>query len=209
MEINKGGRINISPPFNNKMKRLFLICSIIIAATSGWAQNSFERKTIHILPNSELALTGKTNITKFGCEFNTACLEETINIEYTRNDNIINFNDAVLLLRNECFDCGNKSINKDFNSLLKTEQFPEIKMELIKINLINKQNGEASVNITIAGKKKNHTVPITIVDFPAYFFTGKLKLDITDFNLEPPKRMLGLIVVKKEIQINFNLAFKE
>ena len=38
---------------------------------------------------------------------------------------------------------------------------------------------------------------------------GKLKLNIKDFSLEPPKKMLGLIVVSEIIEINFKLVLKE
>ena len=41
-----------------------------------------------------------------------------------------------------------------------------------------------------------------------HYYTGKLKLDITDFGLEPPKKLLGLLVVKKEVDIDFRINLK-
>ncbi len=40
-------------------------------------------------------------------------------------------------------------------------------------------------------------------------FKGILKLDIKDFDLEPPKKLFGMIVVKDEIEINFDLINKK
>ena len=187
------------------MNRFILHCLVFLFSLKGWTQNGFDSKSIEILQNSELSITGDTNISKFGCNFNTFYLEQCKNVVYHRNGNTINFKNAVLSLRNEGFDCGNKAINKDFNSLLQTKEYPKITLELTEINLYNVNRGNAFVKIIIAGKDKVYLVPVEIIAGPANRFIGKLKLDIRDFGLQPPKKLLGLIVIKEEIEINFDL----
>lgn len=63
----------------------------------------------------------------------------------------------------------------------------------------------AQVEISIAGKKKQYVVPMKIVSTPATCFEGSLQLDINDFELQPPKKLFGMIKVKEDIEINFNL----
>ncbi len=187
------------------MNRFILYCSIFLSSLMGWAQDGFVAKSIEILPNSELSITGDTNINKFGCDFNTFYLEQCKEIIYYKNGNHISFKNATLSLKNEGFDCGNKGINKDFHSLLNTEEYPKITLELTEITLDKADKGKACVKISIAGKEKAYFVPIDIIAAPTNRFIGKLKLNISDFGLQPPKKMLGLIIIKKEIEINFDL----
>src|SRR5690606_35331820 len=172
------------------------------------AQNGIEKRTVQILADSELTITGDTNINKFQCGFDTKRLERSKEISFTKQGNNLKFKNAVLVLNNEGFDCGNKAINKDFHSLLRTNEYPTISLEVTELVIQNDSQALAKVDITIAGKNKNYTLPVNIADTPVDCFTGTLKLDINDFGLKPPKKMFGLIVVKEDIEINFNLTIK-
>src|SRR5690606_32591950 len=190
------------------MKTFLIFYLIFIWCPKGWAQNDLGLKAIEILASSELSIKGDTNISEFGCVFNTIYLEECREVIYKKNGNDINFSNAVLSLKNKGFDCGNKAINKDFHSLLKTKTYPIITLELTKITLTGQKIGEARVKIMIAGAKREYMVPVSILSEPTNRFVGKLKLDIKDFNLEPPKKMFGLIVIKEKIEIDFKLVAK-
>lgn len=209
-EQTKSGRTYILPLFKlQKMKRLLLISLILFFTKIGVAQNSFVKGTVQILPDSHLTITGDTNISKFKCDFDTKSLERTRSIELKSFENHINFKNALLKLDNQGFDCGNRAINKDFHELLKTKQYPQIILELTEVHMYDEKSASAYVTITIAGKKKEYTLPIQIEGSAIKHFAGKLTLDIKDFGLEPPKKMFGLIVIKDEIEINFNLAVKQ
>jgi hypothetical protein len=175
---------------------------------NGWSQNEFISKTIQILAGSELSIKGDTNISEFGCEFNTYYLEEYREVVYKRNANNISFKNAVLSLKNRGFDCGNKIINKDFHAMLNTKVYPNITLELNEITFNKDKKATAHVLIIIAGTKKEYIFPIDVISSPLSRFVGKLKLDINDFSLVPPKKMFGLIVIKDEIEIDFNLVAK-
>lgn len=189
------------------MNRYLLYGFILLCTVSALAQGEMVSKTIKILPGSQLSIQGDTNITEFGCGFDTDYLEGCKKINYTENENDIYFKNAILILKNKGFDCGSKGINKDFHSLLKTSEYPQISLQLIKVNFLQPDKGIALVNITIAGISREYTLPINI---PKALdrFTGNLRLNINDFNLEPPRKMLGLIVIKKEIEINFDILVK-
>ncbi|MDP2688130.1 MAG: YceI family protein [Aequorivita sp.] len=190
------------------MKRFLVYCLIFIFSLQGWAQNDFVTKTIQIIASSELFIKGDTNIREFECVFKTMYLEECREVIYKNNGDNILFKNAILSLKNKGFDCGNKMINNDFHSLLKSKEYPNITLELTEITLSEEKKGKAYVKITIAGTKRAYTFPIDIYSRPINRFAGKLKLDIRDFNLEPPKKMFGLIVIEEEIEINFDLIVK-
>ena len=109
------------------------------------------------------------------------------------------------------FDCGGPGINNDFQELLKTKTYPRV---FIKLNEIvkDRDNGnllQALVDLEIAGVTKSYTVPVTFKEEGVTSVKGVLALNIRDFNLEPPKKALGMIVVKDVIEINFDLEIKK
>lgn len=190
------------------MKSLLLLCVIMCFSLNMDAQNGNEKRMVQILADSELTITGDTNISKFLCGFDTRRLERSKEITFSQQGNKYKFQNAVLTLNNQGFDCGNKAINKDFHALLRTEEYPTISLEITELTVQNNEQAVAKVRITIAGKHKSYTLPVQIVDTPVDCFTGTLKLDINDFGLKPPKKMFGLIVVKEDIEINFNLTIR-
>ena len=188
------------------MKRLKLYTLVFLLTIQAWSQNGLVTKAIEILPDSELSISGDTNINKFRCEFNTFYLEQHREVIYSQKGNTLSFKNAILTLKNEGFDCGNRAINKDFHSLLNTSEYPKITLELMELIFTKENNGHACVKITIAGRQKTYVVPVDITLATTSRFIGKMKLNIGDFGLQPPKKMLGLIVIKEEIDINFDLA---
>lgn len=188
------------------MKKVVLLLLSFCFSALSVAQNNFKKKDIHILPQSQLTITGDTNISAFSCIFNPKKLPNSILVLHVNNPSEIQLKNAILVLNNEGFDCGNKQINKDFHSLLQTEEYPEIRLEVKKIRLEKDSKAKAEVNISIAGKQNQYSVPVRIVSEPATCFEGSLELDINDFGLEPPKKLFGMIKVKEDIQINFNLS---
>jgi len=191
------------------MKSFMLLCLILCLSANLNAQNGSEKRMVQILADSELTITGDTNINKFLCGFDTKRLERSKEISFIQQGNNFKLQNAVLTLNNQGFDCGNKAINKDFHALLRTEEYPTISLEITELTVQNDAQALAKVRITIAGKHKNYSLPVKIADTAVDCFTGTLKLDINDFGLKPPKKMFGLIVVKEDIEINFNLTVKK
>ena len=114
-------------------------------------------------------------------------------------------------MENDCFDCGGKGINNDFQQLLKSDMYPETLINLKEISIDNTSENtvQALLEIRIAGVTNACKVPIKLTGEDTLLVEGVLNLNICDFNLEPPKKALGLIVVKDIIEINFQLVVQE
>lgn len=191
------------------MKTYLLLFSLLISSLAGIAQPSVETREIEILPESNLSISGNTNISQFECDFNTLSFEQqSITVHYSSKDDILDFRNSVLPLENTNFDCGNKRINKDFRELLKTETHPEILLKIKKIEMNGQQNAHVTLNFEIAGKNKNYRFPVQVTGEDQLCFEGNLALNIKDFDLEAPSKMFGLIVIEEEISINFKLNIK-
>lgn len=193
------------------MKRvlLYVLVIFLLAFTT---HDSLKNTTILINPESQLAIKGKTNVNKFQCIYNTSNLQNPIAVYYEIRDNSLIFEDTKLILKTDCFDCGNKTMNKDFKNLLESETYPQIQIILKELKRPKTQNTkimQAQLDIEITGMIKKYTIPVSLENKKQMFVKGTLLLNITDFNIEPPKKLLGIITVEKTIEIDLNLRIEE
>ena len=191
------------------MKKIIIFISVITALSF---TDSFVGKTsVTITPNSKLLIIGKTNVNTFKCQYDVLKLNKPISVSFKKRGNKINFDKTTLVLDNINFDCGGIGINNDFHELLKTKSHPQVLLKLKEINKDpnNESIVQALVDLEIAGITKSYEVPVTLRENGIMFIKGVLALNIRDFNLEPPKKALGMIVVKDVIEINFELAIKK
>ncbi len=184
------------------MKRLLSCAVLLFFSMLSNAQKNFEKETIMILPESELIISGSTNVNKFDCRFKIDLITDPQQIKYTQEENFIYFSDLKLHLLTEGFDCGNKRMNSDFQDLLLCEKYPEIVIELDRIESISTEYIKAYVTVNLAGKSNTYNLPVLINED---HFKGKFKINIRDFGLEPPKKALGLIEVDEIIEVQFDL----
>ena len=192
------------------MKNVLLVVLVLFFGAFTNAQNSFQNKIIKILPQSKLKITGDTNIKDFECVFNMNSLKKENRLQYKVDDlSHIRFTNAFLSLNTTGFDCGSRAINSDFQKLIQSDKYPRILIELQEICIQKPGSANAVVNITIAGTKKEHTFPVEFTEGNVSNIKGVLMLDIKDFKLEPPKKLFGMIVVKDEIEINFDLVVQK
>lgn len=166
-----------------------------------------EECTIEIKQGSELYLKGYANVRDFNCAYNPRLLERSVPVTFRREGRRTVFENAAIRLDNRGFDCGGKGINRDFYELLQTGTYPYIRLELKEAT---KEAGgvKALISMAIAGAEQEYTIPVDLTEGQSLRCSGTLRLNINDFGLDPPKKMLGLIVVREDIEIYFNLDLR-
>lgn len=192
------------------MKKILLIFSII--TIFGFTYSSYDKETsIVITPESKLLIKGKTNINKFNCSYNILNFKKPIPVFFELRDGKMIFKKTKLSLENSCFDCGSKAMNKDFYNLLNSETYPNVVLTLneVESDISNDNIIQANVDIDIAGVVNSNVLPMYIEMDDIMQISGVLDINICDFNLEPPKKALGLVVVDEIIQISFQLKLQE
>ncbi len=171
------------------------------------------RKSLEVVVknDSEVSISGTSNINSYNCCYNIAKLEDPIPVSFESNNKIMVFQSTVLELKSDCFDCGHKAINKDFNKLLKTDLYPNIKLKLVAIEKTSefKNTYNAKVEINIADVANSYTFPVQVTKNEDIHIIGDLSIDLRDYQLEAPKKMMGLIVVDPDVVVNFNLYLKQ
>lgn len=196
------------------MKKLItlLVLSFIISL-SATAQTLVSAE---IQKNSSLTINGSTNIVPFKIYQNGEKLSRSkLSVVTTKNQNkiFVSQNQLSVVVKN--FVSNNAMALKDFLKLLKSDAYPILQVQLnyLDIQPLSDKgkiyNGEAIVNITITGKTRHYTIPITFVSSgDVYTVNGNKKLSIRDFGLTPESKMMGLIKVSEWIDIDFHIICK-
>lgn len=189
------------------MKILTYSILLILFASFANVQSVTNKKIIFISPKSEFEIVGSSNVNTFKCLFNIKNLNKPLEIGYEEGSSITYFHNSTLVLENTFFDCGGRGINKDFHDLLRTKEYPQILLTLREVEKksVGDTKVKALVEIQIAGISRSYSLEVQSENKEDLHISGNLKLDITDFNLEAPRKMLGMVVVSKEIEIVFNL----
>ncbi|MER3375018.1 MAG: YceI family protein [Allomuricauda sp.] len=179
---------------------------------SWFSFNDPERETkVRVAPESEVVISGTTNVNQFTCKYNLQELEMPIRLIYDEKSEQIQFKNAELKLVNDCFDCGGKAINKDFQELLKTERHPQVELKLLYVDppSPNQSKVDVGVEIKIAGVSRKYQSVLYCEQTSNICVNGTLELKLSDFELEPPKKMLGMIKVDDEIRVHLTLQMSE
>lgn len=191
------------------MKPLLLFLSNFLVISSFYFSSfTNEKVTLCFTPKSSLIIKGNSNVNKFACDYNTYVLSDSLKVNFKKYSNSIVFENTQLLLKKAEFDCGGRGINRDFHKLLQTKEFPNIKMNLKKVDLSNKDKNlvNADISFTICDITKDFTVPISITQHHnKMIFKGNISISISDFQLVTPTKVLGLIKVNDIIVVDINL----
>lgn len=193
------------------MKKILYIVPLFLLMAFGLKDVPTNNTLVYIAGESKLQISGTTNINTFTCEFNTAEMMEPILVHYEKTGSKYIFHKADLKLNNLGFDCGSRGINKDFHALLKSDKHPYILLRLREIQMHGPASPDlyATVDIEIAGRVNSYKIPIKLDQKDEMCIFGKLNLNLEDFKLKAPKKVLGLITVHETIAINFDLAIRE
>lgn len=169
--------------------------------------------------SSKLYLLGSTNVNTFRCD----CMEQfstyTMKMVSGESGETVSFSNTKLLIPSSRFDCGNRLMNKDMFQTLKGEKHPHIQIELKDaVQLSGKSLGEstdwvpmkATTVISIAGIQK--TVKMDVLGKKLaqnrYQFKGNKGIHLSEYKLDPPSPMMGLVQVNDVITIYLDLSVK-
>ena len=193
------------------MKKLLILIFFLYPMLT-LSQQPGDNKVL-LLNESKLTIHGSSNITDFSCVSEHELEEDTVSFNVENLKESITITRSSLVLEIEEFDCGKRGINRDFRQTLKFKEHPNINIELKGLQTISGDEypSSAVVDIIIAGIKKEYTVPLQNLGFHAntIYASGKKVLVMSDFKLEPPSPMLGLVKVDDELEIRFDLVIRQ
>ena len=181
-----------------------------------WQVNNGTRPVVKrwaVANNSSLNIEGRSNLSSFCCQV-TRYLE-TDTMQYVKNETTRQFifTNSCLTIDINNFDCHQRIITNDFRKTLKADQNRFLKIQFISLDAFdvrNQQTVKGKVEILLAGQVKCTTIDFktNTTNTGLIQMNGTKTLLFSEFNLHPPKKMAGIIKIKEEIRVNFQLFFK-
>ena len=185
--------------------KVLMTLFLVLNASVILGQTHYRSLQISGMQNSSLEVSGKTNVTGFSCTYEPEYFQAEHTLKFYKKEQVILLKDAELKLDIDGFDCGGKAINKDFRKMLKADDYPHIILNFKQVEL-TEAGQQATITINIAGQQNTYTIPVTWCKEEQQHLKGILNLNITDFDLELPKKLFGLITIKDAIAIRFDIA---
>jgi hypothetical protein len=167
-----------------------------------------------IMQGSSLTVNGSTNINTFQCDIANYDLPDTVTCFKLQQRGAVLPMTGKLNLSIDAFDCHNKMMTSDLRKTLKAKDFPILSVRFITINSFpdfkNPIKITGIVDIGLAGVSKKFEINyyFTADDKQQVHLKGDQKIHFSDFNLNPPSKLGGMIKAKDELLVVFKLNLK-
>ncbi len=191
-----------------------LISCLLLLASMAFVDPQAESLLVHrfiVQPFSKITIDGKTNVNSFQCATAKYIGKDTlVLIEGSRRKPF--FEKGYVGLDASSFDCGMPVMTHDFSKTIKAKNYPSIFIEFISFERIPVYTSEdkfkGKVRISLAGVTKTFQMDCTIEPKETGYIhlKGGRSFTFSDFALEAPQKMMGLIKVNDELVVNFHLV---
>lgn len=195
--------------------RLILLLALTLLATGFRVVGNRAPLSVRYMieQGSTLSIQGTTNINTFECISRQSFGQQAVTLTTDPTTRSISFDHAILNLRVKELNCDNNKIDADLCDALKADQFPNITIELLDARLPKSDLDDDWTDITIVATLKitdqKRRIELRakgkLISDGRYRFVAAKALKMSDYGVDPPTALFGLIKVKDEITINFNL----
>lgn len=193
-------------------------CVLLLCGAAGDFSNAsgyLFKKRYTIERGSKMYLYGTTNVNNFTCH----CDDQlgTRYVELEQKGWKVHFREAWLDLSVNGLDCRNRKIETDLRKALKADKYPNIRITLLEtIQNPDCLEGKcagwfdiyAKMNLNITGVTRTRDIKARakLLAPKKLQLVGQQQLFMTDFGIEPPEAMLGMIKVNDQIDFHFDLV---
>ena len=192
-----------------------ILVGFILLLVMGFAPTRERGVLIHrfvVQPSSKLTIDGKTNINSFQCAITQYFGRDTLVLQEGRNKRPV-FTKGYVGLEAASFDCGMPIMTNDFGKTIKSKEYPFIFIEFISFERgANYQSSgekfKGKIKISLGGVTRAFDVDCTIEakDSGMIHLQGGRDFTFSDFNLEAPSKMMGMVKVSDALKVNFHLV---
>lgn len=195
--------------------KIKVLLFLILLAMTGLALPRERGVLVHRLivqPSSKLIIDGKTNINSFRCAITQYCGRDTLELREGLGRKPV-FTKGYVGLEASRFDCGMQVMTQDFWETVNSRKYPIVSIEFISFEKIPRfdcgaQVFQGALKISLSGVTREYDVNCTIEteETGLIHLKGGRVFTFSDFNLEPPVKMMGLIKVQEKLEVNFHLV---
>lgn len=186
----------------SRLHIIVIAMMLILAGGSVFAQEVTIDKD-----QSRLWIEGRSNVNQFSCR---AATYDTMVSAPAAEDGQL---DVEVDIDVEGFDCGKRRMNRDLYETLLSDTHPKISFEYTDTEEISFDESldlyhlKVKGNLTVAGHTKEIKFPMQadVVENGTMMATGQTELKMTDYNVEPPRALLGMVRVDDLLTVHFEL----
>lgn len=164
---------------------------------------------------SELVIRGTTNLNEFVCQTDFNSVRDTLELLLANRDCPIIFSRNAMMIPVASFNCGNPMITKDFQETLNAERYPQLSVRFVSIDeqmaVVTAGAVTGIVEITLAGTTRSYSILYTLAGNGnnSISLVGNQEVCFSDFNLNAPRKMMGLIKVQDDLDVEFRLHLQK
>ena len=176
------------------MKKIVLLMLFVASSIIGQAQDEYT-----LADSSKLTISGTSTVSDWDVVANSVAA----NLKY---DGVapkqINLEVEVADIMSE----RGASMDKKMHDALKKEQHPKVTFKLTEV----KNKSTLVGSLAIAGVEKTVEIPVKMEsNSEGLKISGKKKIVLKNYNIEPPSAMFGQIIVGDDVTVNFDLVFSK
>lgn len=184
---------------------------ILFSGTENASARQINEVKSIILESSKLRINGTSNVNDFECIYEDEIETDTLTHSIQIQDTSIAVQGDDISLRVNSFNCGKRGINRDFRKTMKSDVYPNIDIELLSIVSPYGIPTLANVATTLGGVTKEYTIELYDyqIENGVAIVSGTNRINMSDFGINPPTALFGLVKVRDEIEIEFSLTVKQ
>lgn len=194
-----------------KLNTLLFIYMMLGLSTVSVSQQHIIKWTVE--KNSTLFVHGSSNVNNFTCDINGIAEKDTILLVNTASG-LVKLTGAIKMDVTS-FDCHNYLIRKDLRKTLKADQYPKMIIRFLTLKtmpLLSSKTEQVTgwVEVELAGMKKTFELTYTFKKTSPgiIWLKGGRNFSFSDFRLSAPRKLAGLVKIKDEFIVNFQLVLK-
>jgi hypothetical protein len=188
-----------------------VVTAWVILYLLGTCAASAQEYRIFIDPKSKVSVFGSTNVNNFIFKYTEAItIDKAVRVKLS--DGTLKLHGGLIDLKVRSFDSGNGMMNSDFRKMMKDDINPFIQVELISLmpNWMPDGNwidGKVEILVEMNKISKKYSINCKIDSAGSVLIYGREKIRLTDFELEPPVRMMGMVKVNEYVDFDLSLRF--
>ncbi len=178
------------------------LLALVLLQVSLWPLQS---QDYMVVTGKSVIINGTTTLGKFTCDLEQQGRSDTV-IFHQDHSHEIHPPVLDIALEVKAFGCGNKMLDKDFNHTLKSSEYPHIRV-VVDHFFHEGDRYYSSLILKLAGKELYmERLPFLMKgEKGAKSMEADFHLNLSYFDLDPPKKFLGLLKVREELTILLNL----
>jgi len=197
-DLERTSPLCLSPKSKQQVMKKILLFSLTVVFSITLSAQKYV-----VSPTSEVSVVGTSSLHDWESKVEDVKGSATFTIE----DGVVTaIPEMDITIKAESIESGKSKMNSLTYEALKTDNFPNILFTLSEVKEITGNKVIVSGDLMIAGVKRKVSVQgIMDSEGKMITITGAKKIDMTEFDIEPPTAMFGAITVGKDVNILFTL----